>query len=131
MFGAEHLLALDQGTSSSRAIVFHRSGRIVAMAQREFRQIYPQPGWVEHDPIELWTTQRATAREALAASGLAARDIATIVGGFSTAVALARASDLVASVPERHTGSLRAGMFTFVLPVSTPEFTVSLLWHPR
>ena len=45
----EHLLALDQGTSSSRAIVFHRSGRIVAMAQREFRQIYPQPGWVEHD----------------------------------------------------------------------------------
>jgi len=68
--------------------------------------------------------------EAVQALGLA-RDIATIVGGFSTAVALARASDLVASVPERHTGSLRAGMFTFVLPVPTPEFTVSLLWHPR
>ena len=45
----DHLLALDQGTSSSRAIVFHRDGRIVAMAQREFRQIYPQPGWVEHN----------------------------------------------------------------------------------
>jgi DNA-binding transcriptional LysR family regulator len=59
------------------------------------------------------------------------RDIATTVGGFSTAVALARASDLIASVPERHTGSLRAGMFSFVLPVPTPEFTVSLLWHPR
>ena len=68
--------------------------------------------------------------EAVQALGLA-RDIATIVGGLSTAVALARASDLVASVPERHTGSLRAGMFTFVLPVPTPEFTVSLLWHPR
>lgn len=59
------------------------------------------------------------------------RDIAAIVGGFSTAVAMARASDLVASVPERHTGNLRAAMFTFPLPFITPEFTVSLLWHPR
>jgi DNA-binding transcriptional LysR family regulator len=59
------------------------------------------------------------------------RRVTTIVGGFSTAVALARASDLVASVPERHTGNLRAGMHTFTLPFATPEFTVSLLWHPR
>ena len=59
------------------------------------------------------------------------RSIATTVGGFSTAVALARASDLVASVPERHTGNLRAGMHTFTLPFTTPVFTVSLLWHPR
>ena len=59
------------------------------------------------------------------------RAIGTIVGGFSTAVALARASDLIASVPERHTGNLRAGMHTFTLPFTTPEFTVSLLWHPR
>lgn len=59
------------------------------------------------------------------------REIATTVGGFSTAVAMARASDLIASVPERHTGNLRAGMHTFTLPFSTPEFTVSLLWHPR
>ena len=59
------------------------------------------------------------------------REIVTIVGGFSTALALARASDLIASVPERHTGNLRAGMHSFPLPVSTPEFTVSLLWHPR
>ena len=59
------------------------------------------------------------------------REIATIVGGFSTAVAMARASDLIASVPERHTGNLRAGMYTFTLPFTTPEFTVSLLWHPR
>ncbi len=68
--------------------------------------------------------------EALAALHLT-RDIATIVGGFSTAVALARADDLIASIPERHTGNLRDGLFTFALPVDTPEFTVSLLWHPR
>jgi glycerol kinase len=73
-----YLLALDQGTSSSRSIVFDAQGRIVAMAQREFRQIYPQPGWVEHDPMELWDTQLATAREALARAGLAAADIASV-----------------------------------------------------
>ena len=68
-----YLLALDQGTSSSRSIVFDAHGRIVAMAQREFRQIYPQPGWVEHDPKEIWETQLATAREALAKAGLHGR----------------------------------------------------------
>ena len=59
------------------------------------------------------------------------REIVTIVGGFSTALALARGSDLVASVPERHTGNLRTGMFSFPLPVAVPEMAVSLLWHPR
>lgn len=59
------------------------------------------------------------------------RKVVTIVDGFSTALALARASDLIASVPERHTGNRRAGMHSFPLPVPTPEFTVSLLWHPR
>ena len=73
-----HLLALDQGTSSSRSIVVDEQGAIVAMAQREFRQIYPQPGWVEHDPKEIWATQLATAREALARAGLTADDIASI-----------------------------------------------------
>ncbi len=68
--------------------------------------------------------------EALSAFGLE-RKIVTIVGGFSTALALARASELIASVPERHTGNLRAGMHNFPLPVATPEITVSLLWHPR
>lgn len=68
--------------------------------------------------------------EALSLFGLE-RDIAVVVGGFSTAVAMARDSDLVASVPERHTGILRAGMHTFPLPFATPEFTISLLWHPR
>ncbi|WP_375739035.1 LysR family transcriptional regulator [Pseudomonas boanensis] len=59
------------------------------------------------------------------------RKIVTIVGGFSTALGLARGSDLIASVPERHTANLRQGMYSFPLPVRTPEFTVSLLWHPR
>ena len=68
--------------------------------------------------------------EALRPFGLE-REIVTIVGGFATALALARASELIASVPERHTGTLRAGMYSFPLPVSTPEITVSLLWHPR
>jgi DNA-binding transcriptional LysR family regulator len=68
--------------------------------------------------------------EALNAVGLE-REIVTIVDGFSTALALARASELIASVPERHTGILRAGMHSFPLPVSAPEITVSLLWHPR
>jgi len=68
--------------------------------------------------------------EALSALGLS-RDIVTIVDGFSTALALARASDLIASVPERHTEILRAGMHSFPLPVAMKEITVSLLWHPR
>jgi len=68
--------------------------------------------------------------EALKALGLK-REIVAIVGGFSTALATARSSDLIASVPERHTGNLRAEMYSFSLPVPTPEITVSLLWHPR
>ena len=70
-----YLLALDQGTSSSRSIVFDTQGRIVASAQQELPQIYPRPGWVEHDPHEIWRTQLATARQALAQAGLTARDI--------------------------------------------------------
>ena len=73
-----YLLALDQGTSSSRSIVFDAAGRVVSMAQREFRQIFPQPGWVEHDPVEIWSTQLATAREALAAARIDARAIAGV-----------------------------------------------------
>ena len=70
-----YLLALDQGTSSSRSIVFDERGRIVALAQRELPQIYPQPGWVEHDALEIWRTQLETAREALHKAGLKAKDI--------------------------------------------------------
>ena len=72
------LLALDQGTSSSRSIVFDAQGRVKAMAQREFRQLFPQPGWVEHDPTEIWATQLATAREALAKASVRAAEIASI-----------------------------------------------------
>ena len=70
-----YLLALDQGTSSSRSIVFDAHGHIVAQAQQELPQIYPQPGWVEHDPMLIWRTQLATARQALAQAGIAARDV--------------------------------------------------------
>lgn len=70
-----YLLALDQGTSSSRSIVFDEQGHIVSMAQQELTQIYPQPGWVEHDPLEIWRTQLATVREALATAGLTAGDV--------------------------------------------------------
>ncbi len=70
-----YLLALDQGTSSSRSIVFNRRGQVVAQAQQELTQIYPQPGWVEHDPLEIWRTQLATAREALAKAGITAADV--------------------------------------------------------
>ena len=72
------VLALDQGTTSSRAIVFDRAGQAVASAQREFRQIFPRPGWVEHDPMEIWSSQLAVAREALVAAGAGAEDIAAI-----------------------------------------------------
>jgi DNA-binding transcriptional LysR family regulator len=68
--------------------------------------------------------------EALQPLGLE-REIVTIVGGFSTALALARATDLIASVPERHTGNLRVGMHSFPLPILSPQITVSMLWHPR
>ena len=73
-----HILALDQGTSSSRSIVFDEAGGIVASAHAEFRQIFPQPGWVEHDPMEIWSTQRATAHAALAKAGLRGSDIRAI-----------------------------------------------------
>src|SRR5262245_51019981 len=73
-----YLLALDQGTTSSRAILFDGAGAIVGVAQREFQQHYPRPGWVEHDPEEIWTTQRDVAVEALAAAGLKSKDLTAI-----------------------------------------------------
>jgi len=73
-----YILALDQGTTSSRAILFDRDGGIKGVAQREFRQIFPQPGWVEHDPMEIWTSQAGVAVEVLAGAGVRARDVAAI-----------------------------------------------------
>ncbi|MCC6511105.1 MAG: glycerol kinase, partial [Pirellulaceae bacterium] len=72
------ILALDQGTTSSRALIFDRTANILAVAQQEFKQYYPQPGWVEHDPQEIWESQLATARDALAKSKLSFSDIAAI-----------------------------------------------------
>ena len=76
--GAPYLLALDQGTSSSRSIVFDREGHIVALAQQELTQIYPQPGWVEHDPREIWRSQLSTARDVLKKAKLDAKAIHAI-----------------------------------------------------
>ena len=73
-----YVLALDQGTTSSRAMLFDRAGCCVGVAQREFTQIYPQAGWVEHDPLEIWETQIGVAREVLAATGIAAEQLAAI-----------------------------------------------------
>ena len=95
-------------------------GRITPARYAAGRHIFVSRRGLDRGPID----------EALDRFGLK-RAIATIVGGFATALALARASDLIASVPERHTASLRAGMHSFPLPVSVPEITVSLLWHPR
>jgi glycerol kinase len=73
-----YILALDQGTTSSRAIVFDASGGIRGSAQQEFRQIFPEPGWVEHDATEIWATQSGVMHEALAKAGVAAREVAAI-----------------------------------------------------
>ncbi|GAC1426342.1 MAG: glycerol kinase GlpK [Flavisolibacter sp.] len=72
------ILSLDQGTTSSRAIVFNHGGEIVALAQKEFKQIYPEPGWVEHDPNEIWSTQVSVATEAIIKAGLRPKDIASV-----------------------------------------------------
>jgi glycerol kinase len=72
------ILALDQGTTSSRALVFDDSGSVLGVAQQELTQIYPQSGWVEQDPEEIWSSQLATARAALQRAGLSAADIAAV-----------------------------------------------------
>ncbi len=73
-----YILALDQGTSSSRSIVFNPDGSVLTVAQQEFQQIYPHPGWVEHDPQEIWTSQLATARQALQQAGISAAQVASL-----------------------------------------------------
>jgi glycerol kinase len=89
-----HILAIDQGTTSSRAIVFRRDCSVAAVVRREFPQHFPQSGWVEHDPEDIWRTVLATSREAVAQAGVAARDIAAIgiANQRETAVVWDRAS---------------------------------------
>ena len=72
------ILALDQGTTSSRAVLFDERGALRAVAQKEFRQIFPRPGWVEHDPNEIWASELAVATEALALASAHASDVAAI-----------------------------------------------------
>lgn len=84
----------------------------------------------QHVTVSRPSLERGPIDDALQALGLA-RESVIVVGGFGSALALARGSDLVATVPERHTGSLRAGMHSFALPVPTPKLTVSMIWHPR
>ena len=74
----KYVMALDQGTTSSRCIIYDRKGEQISIAQKEFKQIFPQAGWVEHDPMEIWETQISVAREALAKAGLKASDIDSI-----------------------------------------------------
>ena len=74
----KYILALDQGTTSSRAILFDKQGRIVSQSQREFRQIFPKPGWVEHDPMEIWSSQAGVAAEAVTKEGIEGEHVAAI-----------------------------------------------------
>ena len=74
----EYIMALDQGTTSSRAVVFDHQGKIISIAAKEFRQIFPQPGWVEHDPMEIWDSQMEAARQALDSANLSPQQIAAI-----------------------------------------------------
>src|SRR5690606_38694106 len=74
----QYILALDQGTTSSRAILFDRAGRVHAMEQQEFRQLFPHPGWVEHDAREIWESQLTVARQVLKSAHVTAKDIAAI-----------------------------------------------------
>jgi glycerol kinase len=75
---SEYIIALDQGTTSSRTVILNKDARIVAIAQREFPQIYPEPGWVEHDPMQIWATQSSTLTEAMAGAGIGSHLIAGI-----------------------------------------------------
>jgi len=74
----QYIMALDQGTTSSRCIIFDKQGRMKSVAQKEFTQIYPKPGWVEHDPMEIWSSQISVATEAMAKLGILAEEIASI-----------------------------------------------------
>ena len=91
-----YIMALDQGTTSSRCIIYDRMGQQVSVAQKEFRQIYPQAGWVEHDPMEIWQTQLEVARQALAVipGGAAAIDAIGITNQRETTIVWDRETGL-------------------------------------
>ena len=74
----KYIIALDQGTTSSRAIIFDKNLNIIEKSQKEFTQIFPQPGWVEHNPMEIWASQRSVLTEVIAQSGISLKDVAAI-----------------------------------------------------
>ena len=74
----KYIIALDQGTTSSRAIIFDKNLNIIEKAQKEFTQIFPQPGWVEHNAMEIWASQRSVLTEVIAQSGISLKDVAAI-----------------------------------------------------
>jgi len=74
----KYVLAIDQGTTSSRAVLFDRESRVVAMAQEEYRQHYPRPGWVEHDPEDIWASVVRTCREAIGQAGATPKDLVAL-----------------------------------------------------
>ena len=76
-----YILALDQGTTSSRAILFDHAGNVAGLAQKEFPQLYPKPGWVEHNPLDIWETQSSVALEALTRAGVTPADVAALGRG--------------------------------------------------
>ena len=75
---SKYIITIDAGTTSERAILFDKKGQIVNVSQREFEQFYPQPGWVEHNPLEIWETQKFTINDVLERQGATAKDIAAI-----------------------------------------------------
>ncbi|MEJ2171977.1 MAG: FGGY family carbohydrate kinase, partial [Woeseiaceae bacterium] len=106
------LLAIDQGTSSSRAVVFDHSAQVVCAAQEEFQQHYPQPGWVEHDPEAIWASVQQVTRQALAEAGAGATDV--------TAIGQRLSRDLLHRCPDRlgivfHPARLRILLLKFFL----------------
>lgn len=115
-----------QALFRDRFIGVVREGHL--LCQREITPARYAAG--RHVVVARQGVERGPVDEALKAVGLE-RQVMTTVGGFATALALVRSTDLIASVPERHTGLLRAGLFSFALPVPVPEITVSMLWHPR
>jgi len=74
----KYIMSLDQGTTSSRCVLFNKAGEICSVAQKEFTQYYPKPGWVEHNPMEIWSSQISVATEAMAQIGVSAENIAAI-----------------------------------------------------
>ena len=110
---AKHILALDQGTTSSRAIVFDHDGRIVSVAQEEFPQILPVPGEVEHDPEAIWSTQSQVAKDALAKANFLLPELGRSMGLIATVLAVFLLLITVGRIDRRYEQAISAGRAKF------------------